>query len=170
MSFTMTRTASESFTLTNSKVLASKVTTDMRRCQQNYGRPTDSEINNYGTELALMLRDAYVAEYEFGYKRDGNRVVSWHYTVIDGNLTASDDRPGKIVSGVDISGATFFNFMTYSVDWSLLTPGQRETYRNQLPINRPEGVPPSNGSGYWSTDLSYSSGGVSLNRRTFRPY
>ncbi|MGI8958356.1 MAG: hypothetical protein ACR2IV_01065, partial [Bryobacteraceae bacterium] len=38
----MTRTASESFTLTHAKYLASKVTADMVRCQQNYGRPSQS--------------------------------------------------------------------------------------------------------------------------------
>lgn len=68
MSFTMTRSATDSWTLTNAKYLASKVTADMIRCQQSYGEPSNDRINNYGTELALLLRDNYVESYEFGYK------------------------------------------------------------------------------------------------------
>ena len=166
----MTRTATESFTLTNSKILASKVTTDMRRCQQNYGRPTDSEINNYGTELALMLRDKYVANYEFGYKRDGKRVVSWFYTVKDGQLSDANDRPGKIVSGAEIDGASFFNFMSYTSAWWQLSEEQRSAYKETLPINRASGEPPADGSGSWVSDLVYSSGGVVLTRKTFQPF
>ncbi len=43
----MTRAAVESFTLTQAKYLASKVTADMRRCQQLYGEP--------GTTLASII-------------------------------------------------------------------------------------------------------------------
>ena len=169
MSFTMTRTVSESFTLTNSKILASKVTADMRRCQQNYGRPTDSEINDYGTELAILLRDNCVSAYEFGYERDSKRVVSWHYVVVNGQINATDDRPGKIASGIDINNAQFFNFMTYSLAWFLLPQNQKEDLKKQLPIVRVDGQPPLDGLGQWTSDLAYSSAGVSLNRRTFRP-
>src|SRR5437870_569267 len=100
MSFTMTRTASESFTLTHAKYLASKVTADMLRCQQLYGSPSNGQINDYGTELALLLRDGYVAVYEFGFQRNDQRLVSWRYTVDSSGISATDDRPGRIVSGV----------------------------------------------------------------------
>ena len=59
LSFTMTRSATDTWTLTNAKYLASKVTTDMLRCQQNYHEPDNDAINSYGTELALLLRDGY---------------------------------------------------------------------------------------------------------------
>jgi len=166
----MTRSATESFTMTNAKVLASRVTADMRRCQQNYGRPTDTEINDYGTELAFMLRDKYLANYEFGYERDGKRIVSFYYVVKDGELTDANDRPGKIVSGVDITGASFFNFMDYTSAWWQQSDENRKAYRNALPIRRTPGSPPADGAGYWVNDRVYSSGGVSLDRRTFRPY
>jgi hypothetical protein len=170
MSFTMTRTVAETFTLTHAKYLASKVTTDMLRCQQSYGRPTNSEINDYGTELALMLRDGYVAEYEFGFKREEQRIITFHYTVVNGTLNATDDRPGKIKPGVDITNARFFNFMTYSMAWAKMTKEQIDEFRKQLPFSRGEGEPPTNGSGHWVSDLAYSSTGVTLNRRTFQPH
>jgi len=170
MSFTMTRTVSESFTLTHAKYLASKVTTDLWRCQQLYGQPTAGAINDYGTELALMLRDGFVSKYEFGFQVGEERLLSWRYTVVNGDLTATDDRPGHIASGVDISQARFFNQLTHSSAWSDLTQEEREKWEAFYPVKRVIKDGPKDGHGYWQKDLQYSSNGVSLPRETFRPY
>lgn len=170
MSFTMTRTASESFTLTHAKYLASKVTTDMLRCQQNYGRPANAEINNYGTELALLLRDGYVAEYEFGFLEDNERLLTWNYVVDSSGLSTTDDRPGRIISGFAVAHASWFNRLVFSSAWFALTPAERERISNGLPFQRAMKDGPKDGLGYWINDLSYSASGVSLGRRTFRPY
>ncbi len=170
MSFTMTRTASESFTLTHAKYLASKVTADMVRCQQNYGRPTQSDINNYGTELALLLRDGYVAAYEFGFAQDDQRVLSWRYVVDSSGLSSTDDRPGRIVSGVAVASASYFNQLTFSGTWLALPQAERDRICTGLPIQRVTKNGPKDGRGYWASDLNYSASGVSLGRRTFRPF
>jgi Bacterial HORMA domain family 1 len=98
MSFSMTRAVVDSFTLTQAKYLASKVTADMRRCQQLYDEPSDAHINNLGTELALLLRDGYVKSYEFGFVRyaDDERILTWKYSVDSSGYITSDDRPGRI--------------------------------------------------------------------------
>ena len=165
----MTRTASESFTLTSAKYLASKVTADMRRCGQLHGRPTDSEINDYGTELALLLRDGYAKTYEFGFETDDKRVLSFYYEVAGSDLVSSDDRPGKIYAA-SISNASWFNFLTYSDAWRRLSQEERDRYRSSLPIRRKSGSPPSDGRGYWEHDRGYSRDGVALRRKTCRPY
>jgi HORMA domain-containing protein len=170
MSFTMTRTASESFTLTHAKYLASKVTADMLRCQQNYGRPAQDDINNYGTELALLLRDGYVAAYEFGFSHDDQRLLSWHYVVDSSGISSTDDRPGRIVSGVAVASATWFNQLTFSSAWFALPQAERDRIRGGLPIQRVTKDSPKDGLGYWTSDLSYSANGISLGRRTFRPF
>jgi hypothetical protein len=169
MSFTMTRTASESFTLTHAKYLASKVTTDMLRCQQSYREPSNDAINNYGTELALLLRDDYVESYEFGFRRESKRILSWSYTIDVTGLTSADDRPGRIVTGVDVSTASFFNYLTYSAKWGNLSQDERDAVRAGLPVQRVSCAPPGDGPGYWQHDLSYSASGVVLNRKNFRP-
>jgi hypothetical protein len=166
----MTRTVSDSFTLTHSKYLASKVTTDMRRCQQNYGKPCDSHINDYGTELALLLRDGYVAEYEFGFARGDQRLLCWRYAVNGSTLSTADDRPGRIVSGVSLQDAPWFNFLTYSSAWFALPQADRDRIRKDLPIQRVTGDGMRDGPGCWVGDLTYSAGGTSLGRRTFRPF
>jgi len=165
----MTRSATDTWTLTNAKYLASKVTTDMLRCQQNYREPDNDAINSYGTELALLLRDGYVATYEFGFKRNEQRLVSWSYTVDATGSISADDRPGRVVSGVDISNAVFFNYLTYSPAWGRLAQAERDSIKAGLPIQRVSGEPPADGQGYWERDLSYTSSGVALGRKTFRP-
>lgn len=166
----MTRTASESFTLTHAKYLASKVTSDMWRCQQLYGSPSRDQINDYGTELALLLRDGFVSAYEFGFQKDGQRVVSWRYTVDSSGLSSADDRPGGVVPGVNVSVASFFNQLTYSSAWVALPEAERDKIKAELPIHRVTKDGPKDGLGYWQEDRSYSANGVSLGRKTFRPY
>lgn len=170
MSFTMTRTVSESFTLTHAKHLASKVTTDMWRCRQYYGHPSESQINNYGTELALLLRDGYVSSYEFGFQTENQRIISWRYIAQDSELSAADDRPGGIVSGVDVSKASFFNQMSYSLKWFILGEEEKKKIQETLPVQRVTKDGPKDGLGYWQNDRQYSSNGVSLPRSTFRPF
>ncbi len=166
----MTRTASESFTLTHAKYLASKVTADMVRCQQNYGRPGQSDINNYGTELALLLRDGYVAAYEFGFAQDDQRILSWRYVVDGSGLCSTDDRPGRIVSGVAVASASYFNQLTFSGTWYALPQAERDRICTGLPIQRVTKEGPKDGRGYWASDLNYSASGISLGRSTFRPF
>lgn len=170
MTFTMTRSATESFTLTHAKYLASKVTADLKRFQHRYGLPNDAQINDYGTELALLLRDGYVSAYEFGVKRAERRVVSCYYKVDSaGNLTA-DDRPGGTFSVADITGADWFNYLWPTSAWWAATEKVREQITASLPIRRTAGEPPADGLGLWQEDRTYSSTGVALVRKTFRPY
>ena len=166
----MTRTVAESFSLTNAKYLASKVTSDMLRCQQNYGRPSDAEINDYGTELAILMRDGYVGTYEFGFEIGGKRILSWSYTVTTAGLGATDDRPGKILSNAEVSQALMFNYMTYSEEWWKLPLAEKTRIKQGLPVQRSAGDPPVNGNGYWKSDLNYFSAGTNIGRKSFVPF
>ena len=165
-----TFTTSSTFTITNARYLSSKVAADMHLCAIYYGQPGEVAIRTYSEELANLLREGYVAAYEFGYKRNGQRIVCWHYTVhADGSVSA-DDSPGKVVSFVDVSGAVFYNFLSYSRKWFDLNESERDRIKRSLPIQRSTGELPSDGAGYWVSDRSYSSNGIGFSRQTFRPY
>lgn len=167
----MTRTVAETFNLTHAKRLASKVTADMRRCQQLYGWPSDPEINDYGTELSMLMRDGYVKTYEFGYKTGESRVVSWFYEVTESGIQGgADDRPGKVYDKADISAAITFNFMTRTSKWHSKTSDERAAIESTLPFSRTSGSAPRDGAGYWINDLTYSSAGMQMARKTFRPF
>lgn len=165
----MTRTTTESFTLVHAKELASKVTADMRRCQQIYGKPLEELINGYGTELALLLNGGYVEEYEFGFLRNGARILSWCYTVNSTGQLVFNDRPGRMVVGVDINGAEWFTRLNKARKFWNLPKDQRDRILADLPVQRVTSDSPPDGRGRRIYDLNYSAGGVTLGRNTFQP-
>ncbi|HTW09943.1 MAG TPA: hypothetical protein VME46_20745 [Acidimicrobiales bacterium] len=159
----------DSFTLTNAKKLAAKVTADLYQCRRLYGDPSESSVVKYNDELVVMLLGDYVASYEFGYEKGDRRVVSWYYTITPaGDLEGG--RSGGLYAQAEISGARWFNVMTTSSTWSKLTEAQREGVRAKHSIRRAIGDPPSDGSGRWVSDRTYVSGGIAIARKEFRPW
>jgi hypothetical protein len=167
MSYSFTKT--ESFTITHARHLSSKVAADMYLCAQYYGKPTEETIRRYAEELAQYLNEGYIEEYEFGYKRDEKRVVSWRYKADANGVLTTDDRSGKIVPYVDVTGATFFNYLTQNSRFFALPQDQRDKFKADLPVERTSGDPPSDGPGYWTSDRNYYAGGQGLGRQTFQP-
>lgn len=164
--------ATQSFTRTNAKYLASKVVTDLYQCARLYGRPSTDSIADYEAELIELVVGGYVDKYEFGFKQDGKRVVSWHYTVTaGGDLVGggTDDSAGGVYARAKVVGADYFNFLSYSQKWFGLTSSDRDRIKRALPFTRSAGTLPADGNGYWVQDKTYLSSGTSVARRTFRP-
>lgn len=166
---TSTFTTSATFTRTHARQLAAKVIADLYQCSTFYDRPSEDSITDYQTELVEMLANEYVSTYEFGFKKDGKRVLTWFYTVgPDGGLHG-DSNSGAIYAKGAVADATYFNFMDYSDKWWKLTTTQRTNFKNDLPFQRTAGEAPVDGNGYWQSDHGYTAGGVRINRKTFRP-
>lgn len=167
---TSSYSTSESFTLTHAKYLASKVVSDLYQCSRLYGQPSKAAVSNYEGELVVMLSAGYVEDYEFGFKKSDERIVSWRYSVSSGgDLVGGDDRSGGLYARASVVGATYFNFMSYSGAWFALTEAQRTAVKSKHSVNRTTGSLPSDGAGTWQIDRSYSSAGVAIERKTFRP-
>lgn len=166
---TTTFTSSSTYTIINARYVSSKIAADLDLCRLYYGRPTESRIQEYKDELAELLNGGYVKEYEFGFKRDGKRVVCWQYTVKDDGTISTDDRAGKLDSSIDTAGALFYNFLTFSFKWEILQFDERTRIENVLPFRRTDGTLPSDGNGYWTSDRSYSSASIGVTRKTFKP-
>ena len=167
----MTTSASQSFTRTHAKYLASKVVADLYQCSRLYGCPSNHDIPDYETELVVLLVHGYVSTYEFGFKKDGQRIVSWRYTVNSaGDLVGgSDHRPGGVYARADIASASYYNHMSYTGSWDTLTTEAQVKVKASLPFSRTNGSLPADGNGYWVADRNYSNGGTSVARETFRP-
>ncbi len=168
---TSSYSTSQTFTLTHAKHLASKVVSDMYQCRNFYGEPSEAQIVNYQEELIVMLAGGYVKEYEFGFKKNDQRIISWQYRVnASGDLVGgTDDRSGGIYARANVAGAIHFNFMSYTPAWFALTASEKSTIKAKHPVSRSTGDLPGDGSGYWHTDRTYSSAGVAIERKTFRP-
>ncbi len=169
MTHTFTISGTGTFTWTGARPVASKVVADLRRMLRYYGQPSESRIEDYFEELTEFLAYGYIANVEYGFKRNGKRVMSLYYTVhADGSL--SDNRAGGVNAQADTTGATWFSFLNYSDKWRRLSQEKRDRFRAELPFQRTTGEAPGDGYGYWETDRSYAVDGAGVQRRTFRPY
>jgi hypothetical protein len=166
---TSSYTNTDTFTLTNAKKLAAKVTSDMHQCRQFYERPSEDEILQFQQELIVLLAGKYVSKYEFGFKtNDDKRIVSWLYEV----TTAGDIEGGPsggLHAHANISKGKWFNFLTTNVNWSKLSEKDQTAVNAQHKVTRTTGEPPADGSGQWASDRTYVSGGVAITRKEFRP-
>lgn len=169
MTYSYTTTETSTFSLTIAKYVTSKVKTDLRQFQRWYGKPPDAEIDDYAEELIVMLAGGYVKWVEYGFRRDGDWVVSLRYEAgADGTLNA-DTRAGGVPRGHDVSKANFTSFMHRSSTWWDLTSGERDAIYANLPIKRVSGQEPGYVAGSFTYDRTYSSSGNGIARRTFTP-
>lgn len=162
-------TFNDSFSIIHARQLAAKVATDLKRVQRFYGDPTDQRIKDYEEEISQLLKEGYVDNVIYGYKRNGKWITpTLKYVAKDltsGSLV--DDDPGKVPIGADITGASFYSFLTYSDKWSKLSDTQREDFEKKLPFSRGDAPAPES-EGYFSKDLSYGAGGKVLDRSTLK--
>lgn len=172
MSYSYSFTESSTFTVTHARHMAAKVATDLKRIQRLYvGGPADPDIANYEAEVVELLKAGYLGTVTYGFRRNGNWIEpTLRYTAQDlAGLSANDDDPGKIRASADVSGATFYSYLTYSSAWSALSETEKEAFKNGLPFYR-GGASEPGVSGYLQADRTYSSGGRALNRSTVRSF
>ena len=166
-----TTTETSTFTITHARYIASKVATDLKRFQRFYGSPSDDLINRYEGELAGLLKHDAVDNVVYGFQRNSLWTpASVRYRAIPGGSLAADDDPGKIRPGIDVGGAHFTSFLSYSSSWFGLSQADRESIESGLPIQRTTGAAPNLESGAWSDDLSYSAAGRGLGRSSVRTW
>jgi len=170
MSYSFTATETKTFTLTHAKHLAAKVTADLKRLQRLYGDVSDERIAQFEGEATELLRQGYLGTVTYGFKRDGSWIEpTLRYTASDLANGGTDDDPGRVRPGINISGASFHSYLTYSSAWWDLTPDQRAAIERQLPLQR-TGQPEPQVNGYFADDKTYSSGGRSLGRASVKSY
>lgn len=169
MTFSSTITETKTFTLTHAKYLASKVVTDLKRVQRLYGLPSDSMITYYDQEITALLHAGYLKHVYYGFKRDGEYTEPTLIYTAQALSSSSDDDPGRILPGKDISNSSFGSYLEYSAEWHRLTSTQQADFEKNLYIKRSTASAPSH-RGYVESDLSYSSGGRALARSQIRSY
>lgn len=166
---TSTRTTTSTFTIANARQVASKIKTDLKLMQQQYGSPSDAKIDDFGEEVAQLLNRGYLGTVTFGFRRSEDWVLALSYTArIDGTLT-SDDRAGKVPRGLDLAGTSFYSYLTYSTVWASLTTAEQQAVKEALPVQRTGAPEPGVTGGYWTDGQTYASAGSGATRRTYRP-
>ncbi|WP_085032742.1 hypothetical protein [Ensifer aridi] len=171
MSYSFSYTESSTFTVTHARHMAAKVATDLKRMQRFYGTPSDASIASYEAEVMQLIKAGYLGTVTYGFKKDGNWIEpTLRYTARDlAGASANDDDPGRIRPGANISGATFYSYLTYSAAWDQLTQAQQDSFKATLPFARGGAAEPGI-SGYLAHDRTYSSGGRALDRSCVRSF
>lgn len=157
------------FSLTHARQLGAKVATDLKRMQRFYGSPSDAAILAFETEIVELLKDGYLDKITYGFKKGDDWIIpSLKYTALElSDENATDDDPGRVPPGADISGTEFTSFLSRNSSYWNKTDSEREAFNNKLPFQRTTGEEPGT-NGYFSSDRSYSSGGRGLNRSSLK--
>jgi hypothetical protein len=170
MSSSYSYTESSTFTVTHARHMAAKVAADLKRMQRFYGKPSDERIAEFEAEVVELLKGGYLGTVSYGFKRDGQFIEpTLRYTAQDLMGSANDDDPGKLRASADVTGASFYSYLTHSAAWHRLSPAEQAQFEERLPISRGGAAEPSV-NGYLVDDRTYSSGGRALNRSSVRSY
>lgn len=171
MTSSFTVSATTTFTVTHARHMAAKVAADLKRMQRFYGSPSDTDIANYEAEVVELLKVGYLGTLTCGYKRGDKWIEpTLRYSAKDlAGADGVDDDPGKVRPNADISGASFYNYLTYSSAWFSLTSVQQEAFKKSLPFQRTTANEPGI-DGYLAPDRTYSAGGKALDRFSVRTY
>jgi hypothetical protein len=169
MSHSITVSETTTFTVTHARHIAAKVATDLKRIQRFYGKPSDSSIQDYETEIIVLIKEDAVRTVTYGFMRNDKWIEpTLIYTAKDlASATGADDDPGRVRAGQNIAGAVFHSYLIFSDKWTRLSQGERDAIRKSLPFQR-GGAPEPSVDGYLDQDRTYSSGGRALSRSSVR--
>lgn len=172
MSYAYSLTDSQTFTVVHARHLAAKVATDLKRIQRLYGALTDKNIDDYETEAVELLRQGFLATVTYGFRRNGDWIEpTLRYTLKDFANGMVDDDPGRIRPGLDITGAEFYSYLTYTSKWNSLTYAEQQAVKSALPFQRGGAAEPKVSAGsYFFDDKTYSAGGRALGRSSVRSF
>lgn len=130
-----TRSATQTATATQAKRLASRIGAELLQVQSHYGNPDRETLNKYIEEAEMFLAAGYLRSVRYGFKKNNKVVFEVEYT--SQSATGVDDKPGRIPPAVDVTGGTWFSYLTYSESFfSELSSAQREAFKSKSPLQR----------------------------------
>ena len=166
------QTHTQTHSYTYARHIASKVAADLKRLQRLYGKgsPSDESIDDYQTEIALLLDAGFLGEVTYGFKRNGKWVVALKYHAVGNDVGRVGGDPGDILPTEDVAGAHFTSFLTYSGAWDNLSHVQKKAFKDALPFQRVSGHEPEIENGRWVEGRNYLSGTLGVQRSMIQKY
>ena len=166
MSYSITSTATVTFTKTDAQYLASRIAADLKQIQLAYGRPTDSEITDYVVEAAILLHHRLLDNVKYGYKLNGFWIYAIEYSTNYLGLLNVNNMPGNIPTTAQLNGSSWSSFLTrrHNPD---ISHEEHQSINSVIPFERTNGSEPQFNGGQWQIDNGYERNGVGLQRRTY---
>lgn len=166
---TLTRSATETSTLTKIIYVTRKVQADFLAIMDTYGYFSESYAQNLIADIRTFLDEDVVEGVKFVWKDKGTNIVieEIRYTVIAGGLGLADDRPGGIRYNSSLTNADFTVYITYNERWGRMNDSEKQAVRHSLNLSWGAGSILSYSQGKWEIDRTYSSGDYGLSRQRF---
>lgn len=172
--YTTEYTTEYTFTMTNAKYIASKVAADLKLMQIFYGKPTDSEIDDYIKELVILLLGngvlGYLESVDYGFRKNNSWVLAASYSADYGGDVSRNDRSGGIPFDKNTSGASWHSYLRKNAHFWNLPRAEKDRILESIPIKRSFAEEPQLGAGEWVSDRTYSDGGVALEKRVLKTH
>lgn len=171
MTGSYSRSASGSSTITDARYVGGRVAADLRLLFNLYGEPSLERIEKFAEEVALLLHGGYLDTVDYGFRNAATN--AWKFRLrykatAGGQLT--DSRPGSFPDPVDLTGYTFYSFLTYSSAFGLLPSSQQAEVKKALPISRTTDTAPSALAGTTSAGHGYARNGTGVSRDVYVAY
>ena len=168
MTGSYSRSASDSFTISDARYVGGRVAADLRLLYNLYGDPSHERIDKFAEEVALLLRDGYLDTVDYGFRDAATN--AWKFRLrykatVGGQLI--DSRPGSFPDPVDLAGYDFHSFLSYSDAFWKLTSNQQAGVKETLPISRTTGTAPSALAGTSTTGHGYARNGAGVSRDVY---
>lgn len=132
---------------------------------------SDAWIEEYEAELVVLLKAGYLGEVTYGFKRGDDWIEpSLRYTAEDPVGAGTDDDPGRVRQGRDVSGASFYSYLTYSAKYQNASSSADKAeplkicHLSAVVHQRRESADIS------ESDKTYSAGSRALNRASVRSF
>ncbi|NEA87476.1 hypothetical protein G3I38_26225 [Streptomyces sp. SID7958] len=165
---TGTYARSASFTITDARYVGAKVGADLRLLHNYYGKPSLDDIEEYVEEVALLLRDGYLDTVDYGFRDSESNVWKLrlrYKATLGGQLT--DGRPGSLPRAAEVSGHSFYSYLTYSQKFFALTGAEQTKVKEALPFPRKGAAAPSALSGTSTAGQGYARNGAGVTRDVY---
>lgn len=166
---TSSLTRSASFTLTDARYVGAKIGADLRVLRAFYSKPDNlTMIDNYVEEVALLLNKGYLNTVDYGF-RDADAEV-WklrlrYRATLGGHLV--DANPGGVPRSKNVTGLTFYSYLTYTNAFTNLPSSERSAFEQTLPIIRTGTAETPLALGGSTPDRTYGRHGAGVSRDVF---
>jgi hypothetical protein len=161
-------TRSASFTITDARYIGGKIGADLRILNNYYGKPALGSIDDYVEEVALLLRDGYLATVDYGFRDAGSntwRLRLRYKATVGGYLT--DGRPGSLPESTEIMGCGFYSYLDYSSAFWGLSSSEQAAVKVALPFSRTTGDAPTALAGTSTPGHGYARNGTGVARDVY---
>ncbi len=150
-----TRTTTQTATATQAKRLASRIGAELLQVQTFYGKPDAETLNKYIAEAEMFLDAGYLRSIRYGFKKGGEVIFEVAYTAQSANGT--DDKPGRVPPTAEVTGGTWFSYLTYSEPFCRLTREQQQAFKAKSPLEREAADEPQLAAGVRSAGTKHFS-------------